>query len=134
MTKTSTVRYEDDSFAVTIKVKQATVLDALVQSALEHSMEVRTVEALLPETVRSLTGLIWWVQTAYCACRSLTVSVENDEGKEKLSADLSMKEFLEIPEALQNVWWTAIIRLNPQIMPTPVTPKTAETVDEAKNV
>jgi hypothetical protein len=97
-------------------------------------MEVRTVEALLPETVRSLTGLIWWVQTAYCACRSLTVSVENDEGKEKLSADLSMKEFLDIPEALQNVWWTAIIRLNPQIMPTPIVPKTEETVDEAKNV
>lgn len=132
--QTATLRYDDMNYGVEIVVKQASVIEAMALNVLQWSPQVKAIEALLPEEVR-LPGMIWWAELSYSACRTLTASVTNDHDKlHKLVKKITPEEYFNLPGALQELWWEAVLRLNPQLMPalTP-TPKEGETVEQAKN-
>ncbi len=133
--QTATVEYEDQNYGVKIVVKQASVIEAMALNVLQWSPQVKAIEALLPEEVR-LPGMIWWAELSYSACRTLTVSVTNAHEKpRKLAKKITPEEYLNLPGALQELWWEAVLGLNPQLMPKLTgTPIEGETVEEAKNV
>ena len=132
--QTATVEYDDANYGVKIVVKQASVIEAMALNVLQWSPQVKAIEALLPEEVR-LPGMIWWAELSYSACRTLTVSVTNDHGKpRKLAKKITPEEYMNLPGALQELWWEAVLRLNPQLMPSYSTaPKEGETAEQAKN-
>jgi hypothetical protein len=132
--QTATLRYDDPNYGVEIVVKQATVIEAMALNVLQWSPQVKAIEAILPEELR-LPGMIWWAELSYSACFVLTSSITNDEDKpRKLTRKISPEEYLNLPGALQELWWEAVLKLNPQLMPNvPATPNPGETVVQAKN-
>ena len=62
--------------------------------------------------------MMWTAFRALPDCLGATVEIRNlDESKQSLSAELSFDEFLDLPEALIQMWQEATYAVNPHWLP-----------------
>jgi hypothetical protein len=133
MSKKTTFDYRDDDYDLTVIVKQATVLDGLQRAALEQKIQGSEMVKYLTPEIAERPWIVTWLKQLYIAAQTLTVDIKsNDKEKGKVQKGLGLQEFLELPEALLNIWYMTIISVNPQLVPTPPPEvKEGETVREA---
>jgi len=112
--KTQIIEYRDDEYDVVITVKQATLADGLRRQAKIAEM----VETLKKEEAQGETRSLierFAILRLFPECTIGTANIENrDANKKQLSTEMSIADFLELPEALVVMWQTAIYACNPQ--------------------
>lgn len=148
-----TVRYRDKNYNVLIRLRQARVVEGIKRSTIiQENLGRETVKAAaegedaLQLTVEGISHRVVAIYT-YPACIAATVAVENLEtytgadGEEhpftnglELKADLSLEEFLELPEALVLMWEGAAYELNPHWAPRLVPREDEEGKDKEPSV
>ncbi len=143
---TREVRYRDEEYNVIIHLRQARVVEGMKRTQIiQDNLELATIEAKakgedLPEpTVQNLAIRVIRFFT-YPACLAATASIENPKsytdaddkshpfvGK-KLVPEVTLEEFMELPEAMVLMWEEAAYELNPHWVPQlrPVEPKEEE--------
>jgi len=110
-----TVVYKDDDYDVEIVVRQASVEDSFRRMSL-HSREKARLTGR--EGEEFYLPLRWTALRTYPELVSCTAEIKNlDADKKQLSSDLSLDDFLQLPEALVFTWEGATYECNPHLMP-----------------
>lgn len=154
------VTYQDDEYDVLITVRAARVKDGIRRSLIineqlgtnlgeevdrlaavakkveeeKKKKEEETPTVTVPPLGPGELGIRLLRMYTYPACVCSVDKVENlDPKKEQLSADISVEDFLELPDALVFIWEEAAYELNPHWVPrlTPRTPKEEEKAKKA---
>ena len=138
--RTSEIQYKDDDYEVVIVVRQASVMQGMHRTELvvagekqlyvDHP-ELVDVGNLSAENRVKLNILRMYYQHTFPACIAATTSIVCAEDTTLLIlSQLTMTEFLELPEAMVDVWVTAVFTDNPHWMPTIVEPKATDPGEE----
>ena len=125
--RTSEIRYKDDDYEVVIVVRQASVMQGMYRTELVVAGEKRLYEDY-PELVDTdnlsaenrvkLNILRMYYQHTFPACIAATKSITcADDTTLLILSQLTMTEFLELPESLVDVWVSAVFTDNPHWMP-----------------
>jgi len=126
----STVEYVNDDYDVELVVREATTADAFRKGALARKFATE-LGINLGEAggVKGIELMRVHVATRFLPeCISATVEVKNrDKEKTQLKLDLTVDDFLALPEALVMLWQEAMYALNPHWFP-----KRADESGEAK--
>lgn len=143
------VEYRDDEFDVLITVRAARVKDGIRRTLIMNEQlstnlgeEVaRHVEAPKGEEGETLPlaplgagtiGIRLLRMYTYPACVCSVDKIENlDPTKKELSPDISIEDFLELPDALVMIWEQAAYEANPHWLPR-VKPLPGKESEEAK--
>lgn len=95
------VIYKDESYDITLILSSAKVSDAIkrtgLQSAIEH-----------PEDSSALIAYM----TIYPSCLATPTTVEN-RGEKEFSLDMTLEDFLSLPDSLVSMWSDAVFEVNP---------------------
>jgi hypothetical protein len=105
-----TLKYEDDNYKVELTVRQATVRDGMYRGILlgRVNTEVPKDENASRDDRVFRAGTI----TYYCAC--LSVTDIDSQGKKKLTKDISLDDFLDLPDAMVDPWnWSPFATVQP---------------------
>lgn len=113
---TKTVTYKDDAYDVTLVVRQASRRDRIRFDQLRFGGQ-RPIGSL-EERVATHDGL-----DSYAACMAVT----EIEGLEVGSLD----QFLDLPDALVDEWFAAVVEENPHWFPFLQTPPTSDASTES---
>lgn len=113
MLQTSEIQYRDSFYDVTLVVKQGNLADGMRHAALQGE-SMRAGEAVKLDLPGSLGDLI--AIHIRPSCLASLHSVEN-RGERKVTKEPTLDEFMEYPDALVDLWQTAVWELNPHWSP-----------------
>jgi hypothetical protein len=116
MAITKTIEFKDEEYDVKIVIRRATIFDGILRASLQvhvgRELEGRPdKEGEVPELRLTLSLYSRYV---YPACMSCIETLENNpEALKSMGANLSLDEFLGLPEPLVVAWEREVFKLNP---------------------
>ena len=125
--RTRTVVYKDDDYDVELEVCQVSLVQGFRRIAL-HSREL----ARLKERGQEADLMVQWVAIRSLPdCLACTNIKNLSKDKKQLPTELSLDEFLALPEALVIVWEQAVYECNPHWLPQRKEPEQGEAQEPA---
>ena len=111
--RSKTFKYKDDDYDVVFTVRQASIRDGLLRGA---SLSLGVTENPKKEGASGKDRLFRVLGVrSYADCLAVT-DVES-HGTKALSLELTLNEFLELPEAMGDPWLDVVYELNPRWSP-----------------
>lgn len=129
----SKVEYSDDSYDVTITVRQASLSDAFKKYALAAKQEAE-IQRRDDEGDPVDFRVRWAARRTLPDLYGATVEIINAKGaKLKLPEEMGIDDFMQLPEALIILWERATYGVNPHWMPRRKDDESGEESEPDKN-
>lgn len=106
------IKLTDNGITVDITIRAATLGDSLRREMLA----ALALDKPLPDPVEQTAAVVFYPRCLAVASGSLTWPghTRGEVPAEVLEVrDLAPQEFIDLPEAIANAWWTAVLELNP---------------------